>query len=359
MSRQILFYHDRPVFGLDVGHSNLKVLQVDKKIGKKGDSIKIVSYGTADFEGDSVVDGVVSKPEAIAQSLLDLFKHNLIGDITTNRVAISIPSYRTFSRSIQLPRLRPKQLRDAVELEVEQYIPIPLADLYLDYTPVRTIDATTEYLVVAVPRKIVDSYVTLTRLAGLEVVLIETTMNATARLLSLDGQNDLSTVVIDFGSLSSDISIFDKTVLVTGTVPGGGEVFTNSICDKLKVNRAEAGIIKTKYGMGLSKRQKEITEALDPVLQQIVKEIKRMIRYYNDRYGTAKPIAQIVALGGGANMPGLTDYLTNALRLPSRTSSPWLYMDYHGLQPPSDPDKTMYATVAGLSLVNPKEIFKS
>jgi len=358
MPRQIYLYRDKPVFALDVGHNNLKILQIQRVKGHKTSNVEIVGYGTTAFEVDSVVDGVVVKPEAIAKSLLDLFKNDLIGDITTNRVTISIPSYRTFSRSVQLPRLSGKQLKAAIELEVEQYIPVPLIDLYIDYAPVHTKDDLVEYLVVAVPRKIVDSYVVLTRLAGLEVVLIETTMNATSRLLNLDSQNDLPTVVIDFGSLSSDISIYDKNVLATGTVPGGGEVFTDNICEKLNVSKEEAGIIKTKYGLGLSKKQKEITEALTPVLEQIVKEIKRMIRYYNDRYGTTRSIAQVVALGGGANMPGLTDYLTQSLRLPSRTASPWLYMDYHDLQPPSEPDKTMYATVAGLSLVNPKEIFE-
>jgi len=56
-------------------------------------------------------------------------------------------------------------------------------------------------------------------------------------------------------------------------------------------------------------------------------------------------------------MPGLSDYLTNELRLPVRHNDPWQYLDYKGLQPPSDADKPMYTTVAGLSLVNPEEVF--
>ncbi|HEY9712615.1 MAG TPA: pilus assembly protein PilM, partial [Chroococcales cyanobacterium] len=137
---------------------------------------------------------------------------------------------------------------------------------------------------------------------------------------------------------------------------GGGVVFTNSIRDKLGVSQTEAGIIKTKYGMGLSKKQKEITEALEPTLQAIVKEIKRMIRYYEERYVNARPINQIITMGGGANMPGLTEYMTNALRLAVRPGDPWQYFNFQGLQAPSSADKPMYATVAGLSLVNPTEV---
>ena len=56
-------------------------------------------------------------------------------------------------------------------------------------------------------------------------------------------------------------------------------------------------------------------------------------------------------------MPGLSEYLTNSLRLPVRVHDPWMYLNYKGFQAPNKADSLMYATVAGLSLVNPKEIF--
>jgi Tfp pilus assembly PilM family ATPase len=165
-------------------------------------------------------------------------------------------------------------------------------------------------------------------------------------------------VLIDFGSLSADISIFDRDLLVSGTVSGGGEVFTDRIREKLGVSQNEAHIIKTKYGLSASKKQKEIAAALDPVLSQLAQEVRRMIRYYEERYGAERKITQVVTLGGGANMPGLSDWLTSNLRLAVRTCDPWEYCDFHGLQPPSQADKPMYATVMGLSFIKPQELFK-
>jgi type IV pilus assembly protein PilM len=193
---------------------------------------------------------------------------------------------------------------------------------------------------------------------GMEPVLIETTMAAAGRLFSIDNNSDVTTVIIDFGTLTADIGIFDKTILVAGTVPAGGLIFTNLIRDKLRVSDAEAGFIKTKYGLGVSKKQREISDALQPTLQKIVAEIRRMSRYYEERYGSERTIGQVVILGGGANMPGLGDYLTSALRMPVRSQNPWNVLDYAGLQPPSNPDKLMYATVAGLSLLDPSEAFR-
>jgi type IV pilus assembly protein PilM len=67
----------------------------------------------------------------------------------------------------------------------------------------------------------------------------------------------------------------------------------------------------------------------------------------------------VVILGGGANMPGLGDYLTNVLRMPVRAFNPWNMLNYEGLEAPSGPDRLMYATVTGLSLLDPREVFKS
>lgn len=354
------FFHDKPLFGLDIGHGSLKVMQLEEQPAKpsgKHHASKVIGYGFTRFDKGALEDGVVTQPEIIAQAALNLFKHDLIGDITTNRTAIAIPAYRTFTRSMQLPKLQPKEMKEAVELEAEQYIAMPVEDLYLDYEVVKQTADSTALFVVAVPRIIVDSYLSLAQMMGLETVLIEPTLSSSGRLFSLDSNSSEATFIIDFGSESSDISIFDKHMLVTGTVQGGGEIFTNNIKARLDVTPDAAALIKTRYGLGVSKKQKDIKEALEPILGQIVKEIRRMLRYYEERYGTDRPVNQIITLGGGANMPGLSEYFTEALRMAVRHTDPWQYFDYKGLQPPDKADRPMYATVAGLSMANSREMF--
>lgn len=345
------FYRDKPVFGLDIGLSSLKVMQITKN--RKKDTV--VGYGVTSFSPDVFTDGVLTDPEALAKVAYDLFDKHIVGSITTGRAVIAIPASKTFTRSMSLPKLKPKDLSAAVQLEAEQYIPVPIDELYLDYNVVVQSEKEIEILAVAVPKKIVDSYLVLTKLLGIDVVSIETTISAAGRLFVQAEQSDVPTVLIDLGSLSTDITIYDKGLVVTGTVAGGGDSFTSLIADKLKVTQQEAHIIKTKYGLGVSKKQSEITDGLKPVLDQLVKEIRRMIRYYEERSNTEKKIGQIVTMGGGANMPGLSEHLTSTLRLPVRMCDPWQHLDFHGLQPPNTVEKSMYVTVAGLALVSPKE----
>jgi type IV pilus assembly protein PilM len=329
-------------------------MQVDGS-GKKP---RVLGYGTASFDSDATEDGVILKPEVIAKATEKMFKSGFHGALTTRRAAISLPSYRSFSRSMQLPKLSGNELRQAVELEIEQYIPVPLKDLYVDYAITGRTGDLLELFAVAMPRSIVDSYLGLAEVMGMEPILIETTMASAARLFSYDDNSNVASVIIDFGSLSADIGIYNKTTLVSGTVPAGGMIFTKLIKDKLHVSEAEAGYIKTKYGLSLSKKQADITDALTPTLQKVTAEIRRMSRYYEERYGSEHNIAQVIILGGGSNMPGLGDYLTSALRIPVRAHNPWNFLDYKGLPVPNGPDRLMYATVAGLSLLKPNEVFE-
>jgi len=111
-----------------------------------------------------------------------------------------------------------------------------------------------------------------------------------------------------------------------------------------------------KYGLGISKKQTEIREALGPQLDLLMKEIRRVVRYYEERTEGKSKIGQIITMGGGANMPGLADYLTDNLRLPTRTCSFWSSFNMHKLPLPTEVERSVYVSVAGAALINPKEL---
>lgn len=348
------FYKDRPLFGLDIGFNSVKVMQLSRHAEKN----RVTGYGVAAFKGASIDKGVIVDHEDIANTIKQMFESGLVGEITTRRVAFSVPASRTFSRILRLPKLANKDLAEAVHLEAEQYIPIPISELYIDFTTIRQTEKETEILVVAVPKKIINSYIQLAHLLGLEVVVMETTTGSTDRLFKKTDQHNVPSVLIDFGSISADITVYDKSMVVTGTVPGGGDDITNLIASELNVSHKEAHLIKVKYGLGLSKKQPEIIKAVSPMLEQTLKEIKRMIRYFEERSEQHKKIEQIVTFGGGANVPGLSEYLIDALRLPVRACDPWDNIEFKGIQEPNAVERSMYITATSLALIKPEDIFK-
>lgn len=353
MKTTTTFYKDKPLFGLDIGFNSVKVMQLEKH----GDIHQVTGYGVATFEEKAMDRGMIIDHESIAKVVKELFEKNLVGEITTRRVAFSVPAARTFSRILHLPKLAKNDLSQAVQLEAEQYIPIPITDLYLDFTIIKQDEKNMDILAVAVPKKIVDSYLQLSRLLGLDAVVMETSTGSIDRLFRQTDQHKVPSVLIDFGSVSADITVYDKIMVVTGTVPGGGDDITQLIADKLNVTKKEAHLIKIKYGLGASKKQSEIVEALTPLLKQTIKEIKRMIRYYEERSQKHAKIEQVVTFGGGANVPGLSEYLIDALRIPVRACDPWNHIQFKHHQEPNAAERSMYITAASLALIEPREIF--
>lgn len=351
-----VIYKDQPLFGLDIGTSSIKVMQIllDKNNSKKR---KIIGYGSTQYDKSAINEGVIEQPELIAKAIKEMFEQSLIGKLTTRRVAMSVPVARTYNRVMNLPAMAKNDLEQAVHLEAEQYIPVPIDELYVDYNVTLKTKDSTELLLSAAPKKLVDSYLVLADLLGLEVAAVETTIASSGRLVANAERNDVPTILIDFGSISVDVTIYDNELIVTGTVPGGGDTFTELISKKLDISTQVAHTIKTKYGLGVSKKQKDIQEALNPILTSLTKEIKKMVRYFEDRGTSEKKIGQIITMGGGANLPGLSEYLTDELRLPARMCSPWTNLDFGKLQPPNDVEKSMYISAAGLALINPKDIW--
>ncbi|MBP9852503.1 MAG: hypothetical protein QG629_300 [Patescibacteria group bacterium] len=348
------FFEDKPLFAIDIGSSTIRLVQL---LPKKGGKWRVVGYGQTKFDPEAIVEGAVVKHEEIAQAIKTLFETELVGEITTDRVAMSLPVARAFTRIIEMPQMTKAEFDEAVQNEAEQYIPASLDSLHIDYTVISGTDNRKIVQIVAIPKRIVESYMILAELLGLTPVLLQTTNTADAHIFSKDSQSDLPSVLVDFGSDSTDITVYDKGPIVSGTVPSGGEQLTEFIQKALDLTPREAMIVKARYGLSYSKKQRQLDTALSPTLSLITREIKRTMRYYEERSTEKQTISQIVILGGGANMPGLPEYYTNSLRLPVRAFDPSIFLDFGHLQPFPENDRMSYVTCVGLAMHNPEEIF--
>lgn len=348
--------HDEPLFGLDIGHSNIKVMQMQVTPGK---SPRVIGYGFADYPPNSMANGVIVNYEALSHALYQLFTEKIVGSVSSRKVACTIPTSRTFSRAMKLPNMDSTHIDEAVHLEAEQYIPVPTSNLYIDYEITSRDESGLEILMVATPKNIVDSYVKLLQAVGLDPVALEPTMSASSRLFALaDSSHGAPSLLMDFGSISVDMAAIDKTMFVNSTVAGGSDTMNELIAKRLNINSEEAYNLKNTYGISSGVKQKEILEAVQPMLENLIREARKIIRYYDERTAPAhRKIAQIITIGGGSNTPGLNQYLSKELGLPARMLDPWRSIDFAELKPPSEIERSMYVTVAGEAILQPKEIY--
>jgi type IV pilus assembly protein PilM len=349
-----LFYKDKPVFGIDIGRNSVKLMQIDQDEKKP----TAIGYGSASFDPKAIERGVIIDHESVVKAIYELMTSQIVGRITTDRVAVSIPNAYSFSRSIVLPKMETNELQLAVKAEAEQSIPMPIDDLYFDFTIARQLDdGTQEIQLVACPKVIIDSYNGVFDALGLTVALFESNIAAVTRMVVQSEEHDVTTLIVDFGSTACDLSIYDSnTIRITGTVDCSGENITNRLAEVLGVSKQQAHSIKTRYGLQVSKKQSQILSAVEPEINKLINEIRKVVRYFSDRAGKDVKIGQIIILGGGANLPGLSGYITDKTRIPTRLCAPWNNLTFGKLQPPHELETTLYTTAGGLSLISPKEL---
>jgi type IV pilus assembly protein PilM len=347
------FYRDEPLFGLDIGHSSLKAVQIQSLPAKP----EVVGYGTSPFDPKALENGVIVNPQAIAEAMHNLFEKSMVGNITSRRVACSLPTSRTFSRPMKLPAMEHEAILDAIHLEAEQYIPIPLNNLYLDYEISYQDAKNIELLLVAASKNIVDSYQRTLEALQLEPVAFEPTINAASRIVQMeDVSQPEPAVIIDFGSVTTDIAVFDKTLLVASTINSGGDHMTDMIAQHLHLTHDQASDLKYEYGISYSERQQRIIDAIKPNLTTLASEIQKSIRYYSERASkSGREISKIVIVGGGSIMPGLSQYLTKELHLPTEVLDPRQKISFGHLAQPAEADRAIYTIAIGEALVSPRE----
>src|SRR5680860_137703 len=122
-----LFYTDKPIIGLDISNTGIKVMAINIK------RWLVLGYGSIDLEPNKVKQSFEGDSSYLADNIQLLIKEKLVGNLPSNHAAISIPTDRTYSRTFNLPVGVAQKLKDAVELEVDQYIPVPASALYIDY----------------------------------------------------------------------------------------------------------------------------------------------------------------------------------------------------------------------------------
>ena len=345
MKRQALVYHDRPIFGFDLGTRTVKVMQ----LGHNGKGLEVLGYGHTTFPADAIVEGIVAEPEAIAKAMAPLLRDVGAGRITSRRVVAALPVAKVFTRVLDLPPMAPADVGAAVKLEAEQYVPVPLPDLYIDYEIIEQQPDHLEVLMVAAPRAIVDSYLKLFELMDLEVIALESSLSAVTRALVSAAPLKLTTLVADFGSTSIDLTVHDRIIRLTDTIALGGDSLTTQLSSKLQITHDQAHDIKVRFGLAKSGLQPKVLTALAAPLDTITGEMKRVLKYYASRTNQEHPVQTVMLAGGSASMPGLAAYLTNELRLPVTVAAPWDGLALHHVPAVAKEEAPMYTTALGLA----------
>ena len=308
--------------GLDIGFSSIKVVS----LLKDRDQFKLVSLGSIPAPQPGMLSDSDSDLEVLANTIKQLLA---AAKIDTRDVVVALPESRVFTRVIDdLPYLTDNELSSAIRYAAEEFIPMSLSDVNLNWQVLvrsgsQGKNTKTVVLVIASPKNVVAKYIKVLDLAGLRPKVLETEIIAVTR--SLVGNNPFSpsSLIMQLGATTTDFAVVSKGLIwLTRSISTGGMALTRSLAQHFNFEVSQAEQYKRIYGLYEDQLEGKVFEALKPVMDIIAGESKRVIQAFQTKY-PAEPIKRIVISGGGAKMPGLVVYLANILGLEVQEADPW------------------------------------
>lgn len=336
-----------PALGIDISDKSIKYVELN---GTASD-IKLGRYGEIKIPAGIINSGKIENKTELVKYLKDL-KSKL--DI--NFIRMTLPEEQLYVVTISILKVKPEQIRNSIELVIEDFVPLPITQIIFDYDLIKETETNYILQVVAVSNMVVQSYMDLCDSATLSPTCFELEGTPLARALVPKG-TDETFMIIDFGEARTGIIITtEHKVLFTATVAIGGSALTSLIAKNYNLNFEEAEKMKRSFGMARGGENREMFNAMIGGISVLKDEIQKHYEYWNnhkDETGAEHPkIKEIILSGGNSNLIGLAEYLNASLKTTIKKGNVWININ---TDPKFIPEMTYeeslsYATAIGLTL---------
>ncbi len=307
-----------PSFGLDISDESLKFVQ----LANASTHIKLGTYGERSIPPGIIESGKIKDPKKMEEVLTTLRK-----EIGIKSVRVSLPEEQVYLFRLDLPKAGLINIRESIELSLEEHIPISAADSIFDYEILAQDEQKLELQVAAIPTNVVEEYLDLFRNSSIAVQSFELEAQAISR--AIVKKEDMETyMIVDFGQTRTGIFIMSKgSVTFTSTLDVGGITLNSMIAKNFKITPKEAKHLKEQYGLQRNVANKEIFSVLLNSVSILRDEIVKHFMYWHthkDNEGNNNPlIKKIILCGGDANLIGLADYLSVSMKSPVELANVW------------------------------------
>lgn len=313
----------KTVLGLDIGTTYIKFVEL-AHTGKG--MYQLVSVGLTPAPLKGMGSEAAIDQETLAITIKKLLKD---GGVKTKTANIALPEAHVFTRIISVPPLSERELASAIKWEAEQYIPLPLEEVSMDFSIVgqsqdKDGNKKLDVLLVAAPKILIARYTKILEMCDIDMTALETEIIAASRaLLPSLATHPATVMVVNFGAKSTDLSILRSgTISFTRSVPTGGEHLTRALAQDLGFPTPQAEEYKKTYGLEKNQLEGKVYRSLIPLFSVIIEEMKRSITFFQNKFSD-EVISTIIVSGGSAKLPGLISIVAQEVGIETIVGNPW------------------------------------
>lgn len=335
------------IVGLDIGSFSIKVASCTKKgSGFRLDAIGIAlnPLGGRPGSDDSSQNRVA---EAIKKILSDT-------KLTRSKVALALSESQVYTKVIEMPVLSDSELASAIHWEAEQYIPVPLDQVNIDFEVISrpqkgSPDEKMQVFLVAAPKSLVQQTISFAGKCGVEVVSLETELLAVSRAVISEMDSTAPVLLVHLGASSTDLAVVRGGMLVfSHSIESGGTALTRTLASDLGLEFAQAEEYKRSYGLDVTQLEGKVREILLPLVDRSLSDMKKAISYFNSSH-QEEPIKRVVLSGGSALLPELVSYMAESLGIEVVLGNAFSRVE-PAEHTPLPNDTVSFATAVGLSM---------
>lgn len=326
-------YLDFKAIGLDVSDRSIKYAEFTET--KEG--IRLKKIGKKNLDAGIVVAGEIKKPDELSAALSSIFK-----PLSASYVIAALPEERAYISVMSLPEAEKRQIKEAVEIDLPEKIPLPAGEAVFDFefmprAPIlesgsKIIEDQIPHqdaIVYAFPKSIVRDYLNAYLSAGIKPVAFIMETTALCRALIPESEKNHPLMIVDFGKTRTTFVIVSGgLVRFSSTVNVAGESLDGAIAKSSGVSLKEAENIKKEKGMIKTAENGGVYGAVLPVVAAVADEIERHVLFWNTHaehvHQSSPEISKIILSGGDSNLLGFREYLGFKLGLPVEYGNAWV-----------------------------------
>ncbi|MEW5910217.1 MAG: type IV pilus assembly protein PilM, partial [Thermodesulfobacteriota bacterium] len=295
------------VIGLDIGSRYIKAAE----ILKTGAGYTLKRFGMSSIEPNAIEEGTIKDPDHVAATIKTLLSEN---KFKNKNIATSIGGYSVIVKKINVQNMPESQLQESIQFEAEQYIPFDINDVNLDFQILGENEnnpTQMNVLLVAARKDMIEEYVHLIEMAGLNPAIVDVDAFALQNIYELNYPVENQNVaLIDIGAGKTSLNILkgNSSEFIRDISFGCNQV-NNQIMNTFNCSFEESETLK--FGKASDNRT---AEEVNEIILSVISDWSREIRRAFDFYYSSNPddqIQRIILSGGGTHIKELHRILTD------------------------------------------------
>ncbi len=326
---------------LDVGGSSVVALELAGSTGR----LKLRGCYEWPLTEGLIVDGEIVDADLLGRELKAFAnQYKLRG----RAVQLAVSNQKVIVRNIDMPEMTEAELRGAIEFQAQDYIPIPIDEVVLDFQVIgRYVNpegtSRQQVVLVAAQKAMIAMFTAALKQAGLKVSGIDVCSMALVRALIPsapflgDGpQGGVCRAIADISSSVSTLVVaVDSVLKFTRVVNFSSDRFARVLSEQRGIPMEDANMLVQRVGLvGPAKGDDSVyseevvadtQQKLGQVAMELSEEVRRSLHYFQGQeIGT--PVSEVILSGRGALVRNLDDHLRETLNMPVTIGNPMVHI---------------------------------